>query len=93
MAQHIYGEESNMFTNSVGECIRISIGATHEETRQMLQKVLSEQHSQAAELLASEVHRVIKLDDDEKLHDIPIDELTPYSNLGIWIDPIGKAHV
>ena len=34
--KHIYGEESNEFTNTLGETVQVSVQASEEETAQLL---------------------------------------------------------
>jgi len=65
----------------------------------MLEKVLGDDHFRAAEILAAEVHGSIEPDPEndicnggeDRIHKIPRDLIGSYSNLGIWIDPIGKT--
>ena len=56
MKDNIFGEESNTFTNTSGECVRIELKGTVEGTASLLEKVRVG-HSAAAKLLAEEVHR------------------------------------
>jgi len=94
IANNIYGEENNSFSNALGETITVSIQSTVEETAGLLSKVLddgSSSNSRAAQILANEIHRDMTSDviGDQRLQDIPTDLLFPYDDIGIWIDPIG----
>ncbi|XP_055870396.1 inositol polyphosphate 1-phosphatase-like isoform X2 [Biomphalaria glabrata] len=84
----IYGEESNKFTNSLGDCVVVTICHTCEETQLLLQKVLNG-NTEAACLLAEAVHSttedVPSLDD----YDLHVDIDT--NDCGIWIDPIDST--
>ena len=88
MSANIFGEESNKFTNALGESITVSVQSKVEETADLLRKVLNG-NEDAARLLAEEVHRTIVADDSELTH-LPNDVFTSYQDIGIWIDPIGK---
>ncbi|CAL1536353.1 unnamed protein product [Lymnaea stagnalis] len=82
----VYGEESNRFTNAVGDSVVVRVCGTCEETQELLKKVLNG-NNEAALLLAEAVHR--NTDDisfDENSFDIDVDTC----DCGIWIDPIGK---
>ncbi|KAG1706606.1 Inositol polyphosphate 1-phosphatase [Nymphon striatum] len=88
LAGNIKGEESNTFTNTIGESICVEVKDTEAETCILLEQVLGGD-SVAALVLAQAVHSKIKLDvlSEEQLvkiqsKDFPVDEL------GIWIDPI-----
>jgi len=87
MTNNIYGEESNIFTNSLGEKVEVKIGDTAEVTKEMLDQVLG-QNTKAAELLSAELHKNISLDSAEAAT-IPDNFIESYAELGIWIDPIG----
>ncbi|XP_036322736.1 inositol polyphosphate 1-phosphatase [Rhagoletis pomonella] len=85
MREGIKGEESPNFTNVEGESVTIVVGETAEETAQCLAAILN---AEAAEILASEVHRDVAYE-EEVLGEIPaLPADLDYSNLGIWIDPI-----
>lgn len=90
MKDNIRGEESPSFTNSHGESVAITVGSTCEETEACLLAILHDEQAEAAKILANEVHREIAYD-KEISEEIP--ELTndvDYSQLGVWIDPIGR---
>lgn len=88
MRENIKGEESATFTNALGETIIVEIFETADGTAERLEKVLDGDRL-AANMLSEEVHREIVI---EKIQ-VP-DSVVPleldFSDLGIWIDPIGK---
>ncbi|KAF4533199.1 hypothetical protein B566_EDAN001741 [Ephemera danica] len=88
IADNIKGEESNMFTNTLGESISVQVQDLEEETSALLCKVL-DGDKKAADLLAKEVHQDVQVNDilnNLKSHnDLPLD------TLGIWIDPIDST--
>lgn len=86
------GEESNMFTNTLDETIKVEVCDTEQETSALLYKVL-DRNQVAADLLSKQVHsntselsQFILAD----LEQVP-DSSFNVDNLGIWIDPIGKV--
>jgi len=92
LADHIQGEESNEFTNTLGEKICVKVCESQEETSDLLKKVLDGNEA-AADILAKVVHsefseesEVAKLLGD-RFQELP-DEEGDVSDLGIWIDPI-----
>lgn len=88
MRDHILGEESNMFTNTAGESVEVTIQSTPEETKLLLTKVLDE-NQEAAALLAEALHATPDTVLDERLQDLNFD--LDMDNIGIWIDPIGNV--
>ncbi|KAL5285341.1 INPP1 family protein [Megaselia abdita] len=86
LENHILGEESSQFTNSLGDFTIVTIGPTQEETKSCLEKVL-DGDSVASEILAEEVHKEVDYY-SEDLGDIPKLPEIDYSKLGIIIDPI-----
>ena len=89
----LQGEESNEFTNTLGEKICVKVCESQEETSDLLKKVLDGNEA-AADILAKVVHsefseesEVAKLLGD-RFQELP-DEEGDVSDLGIWIDPIG----
>ncbi|ROT70430.1 hypothetical protein C7M84_011279 [Penaeus vannamei] len=88
LGEHVHGEESAEFTNTLGERVIVQICATKEETATLLEKVL-DGNREAADLLAAVVHTAIIVKPDStlaaKIPKIPLD------NLGIWIDPIDST--
>ncbi|XP_032818641.2 inositol polyphosphate 1-phosphatase [Petromyzon marinus] len=89
LAGHIYGEESNKFTNSLGETVYIEVRATPADTAELLTLVLDGNH-QAARLLAEAVHSDSGLAPDPRLKDIAV-KLEP-EDLGVWVDPIDSTN-
>ena len=89
----IFGEESNKFTNSAGQEIRIEVQEDSSATSKHLVTVLDGNES-AARLLADLIHGDISLETDEiqTLED-KLDFELPLDKLAIWIDPIGKIMV
>jgi len=91
LADNILGEESNEFTNTLGEKIKVRVCETQEETSKLLYKVL-DGHQVAADILAKEVHA--NFSDTETLlgnaSQLPdqSDIESHLGDLGIWIDPI-----
>lgn len=86
MRKNIKGEEKARFTNSLGETAVIEIFDSVAQTSECLLKVL-DGDSVAANLLAEEVHKIV----NAEMPDIPeLPDGLNYSNMGIWIDPIGK---
>ncbi|XP_072117784.1 inositol polyphosphate 1-phosphatase-like isoform X1 [Mobula birostris] len=87
LEDHIFGEESNEFTNSLGEKIKVGVCATEEDTAELLSKVLNGNIT-AAELLASIIHHDVSIEDPalEKLAaEIPQD------TMALWVDPIDST--
>ena len=60
LAKNIQGEETNAFTNTLGETIVVEVKDTKEQTAQMLETVL-DKDKVAADLLADVVHREVHL--------------------------------
>ncbi|CAG5130796.1 unnamed protein product [Candidula unifasciata] len=88
MGSSIYGEESNKFTNVVGDTVVVEICDTCDQTQELLKTVLNG-HDEAARLLAEAVHchlNNICLTTDA---DLSVDIDT--SDCGIWIDPIDST--
>ncbi|KAM9037164.1 inositol polyphosphate 1-phosphatase [Sarcophilus harrisii] len=88
LENHIYGEESNEFTNELGEKITVKVCPTEEETAQLLSKVLNG-NKLASEALAQVVHQDISFD-DPSLDLVQID--IPQDIMGMWVDPIDSTY-
>eukprot|EP00057_Strongylocentrotus_purpuratus_P003217 XP_003726193.1 PREDICTED: LOW QUALITY PROTEIN: inositol polyphosphate 1-phosphatase-like [Strongylocentrotus purpuratus] len=88
MRDHILGEESNMFTNTAGESVEVTIQSTPEETKLLLTKVLDE-NQEAAALLAEALHATPDTVLDSRLQDLNFD--LDMDSIGIWIDPIDST--
>ncbi|XP_053521108.1 inositol polyphosphate 1-phosphatase [Artibeus jamaicensis] len=88
LGEKIFGEESNEFTNDLGEKITLRLCPTEEETVELLGKVLNGNKS-ASEALAKVVHQDVALT-DPTLDSIEI--TIPQDILGIWVDPIDSTY-
>lgn len=89
MKGSIFGEESNQFTNALGESTTIHLCDTQQQTTQLLKDILDD-NEEAASLLSQVVHRkaeaVPLIEGLDSLHaSIPSDDV------GIWIDPIDST--
>lgn len=84
---HIYGEESNKFTNTLGESIQVEVCSSPEETSKLLSRVLTGNQS-AADILAKLVHFDPKPSYESLDQQISECECIAIDDLGIWIDPI-----
>ncbi|XP_072041881.1 inositol polyphosphate 1-phosphatase-like [Amphiura filiformis] len=85
LADHVLGEESNKFTNTLGETIVVAVQDTEQQTCSLLTKVL-DGNAEAAAILASIIHREVAMTTDELLATVQID--LDVDSVGIWIDPI-----
>lgn len=92
MVKVVQGEENNTFSNAMGESIVVEVCPTIEETTQLLAKVMGSDIA-TAELLANEVHKDVQCLDIPMIAELPSDFDIDISDLGIWIDPIGKTHI
>ncbi|XP_038171356.1 inositol polyphosphate 1-phosphatase [Arvicola amphibius] len=88
LGQKIFGEESNEFTNDLGEKITVELRSTEEETAELLSKVL-DGNVPASEALAKVVHQDVDLT-DPTLESLEI--RVPQDILGIWVDPIDSTY-
>jgi len=82
----ILGEESNKFTNKVGNSLTVEVKETMEETKELLVKVLDNNET-AARLLAVQVHAEVSLD-STTFEGEACDLECNLSDLAVWIDPI-----
>ncbi|KPP62878.1 inositol polyphosphate 1-phosphatase-like [Scleropages formosus] len=82
----IFGEESNEFTNGLGEKIQVKVCDTEQDTCLLLSKVLGGNMAAAA-ALARAAHRDVAVSnlDVGTVH-------LPQDRLGVWVDPIGNAN-
>ena len=83
----IFGEESNKFTNTLGETVLVTIQEDESKTKDLLSKVLNG-NEVAAAVLAKQIHADIKLSDVNTDVNIPEDPNFDLTDIGIWIDPI-----
>ncbi|KYN08646.1 PREDICTED: inositol polyphosphate 1-phosphatase [Cyphomyrmex costatus] len=90
LAKLVQGEETNVFSNILGESVIVEICSDSKDTTQLLTKVMSNDVV-AAELLAAEVHKDVQLSDVPITLDIPNDFDVNIEDLGIWIDPIDST--
>jgi len=88
LGKKILGEESNEFTNDLGEKIILRLCPTEEETVELLSKVLSG-NKLASEALAKVVHQDVTFT-DPALDSVEIN--IPQDILGIWVDPIDSTY-
>ncbi|KAM8933500.1 inositol polyphosphate 1-phosphatase [Pelodytes ibericus] len=88
LEKNIAGEESNEFTNELGEKIIVKVCATEEETAKLLQKVLDNNET-AAKALARVVHQDVLLS-DPALSAVSVK--IPLSNIAMWVDPIDSTY-
>ncbi|PNF33696.1 Inositol polyphosphate 1-phosphatase [Cryptotermes secundus] len=92
IVNHIFGEESNTFSNVLGDTITVQVQADQVATAALLSTVCRSVLSgdtQAAERLALEVHRDLRLEDVD-MENLPQLNL-PLEQCGIWIDPIDST--
>lgn len=83
----VKGEESNQFTNGLGETICVEVCPTPEETAELLARVL-DGNREAAGKLARVVHSDI--DSPEEVC-LPNAGKIDLGNHGVWIDPIDST--
>ena len=86
LGDSILGEESNKFTNKLGNCLTVEVKDTMEETKELLVKVL-DNNQIAASLLAQQVHAEVALDTNT-LEGQSCDLDCSLDDLAVWIDPI-----
>ncbi|XP_060566493.1 inositol polyphosphate 1-phosphatase-like [Ruditapes philippinarum] len=84
--ESIYGEESNKFTNTLGDSVVVEIQDTPEETRNLLRKVLDD-NEKAAHILSKVIHQDVAVSNTSKVPDIDL----AIENIGVWIDPIDST--
>lgn len=88
LGDRILGEESNEFTNDLGEKVILRLCPTEEETVELLSRVLNG-NKLASEALAKVVHQDVAYI-DTILDSIEIN--IPQDILGIWVDPIDSTY-
>lgn len=88
LGKKIFGEESNEFTNDLGEKITVELRTTEAETAELLSRVL-DGNMPASEALAKVVHQDVDLT-DPTLESLEIQ--VPQDILGIWVDPIDSTY-
>ena len=88
IAENIFGEESNSFTNTLGETVTVVVQSSQAETEELLGRVLNN-NKQAATILARHVHEEISIENlSANLPQHLPGDLLSAEDLGIWIDPI-----
>ncbi|XP_067891738.1 inositol polyphosphate 1-phosphatase-like isoform X1 [Heterodontus francisci] len=87
LEDHIFGEESNQFTNSLGEKIKVEVCETERDTAELLSKVL-DGNMTAAEILAKIVHLDVSVK-DPALEKVKAD--IPQDTMAVWVDPIDST--
>ncbi|KAK0172864.1 hypothetical protein PV328_006131 [Microctonus aethiopoides] len=88
LAKMVRGEETNVFSNTLGKTVVVEVRPSCPETTELLSVVL-DNDVETAQLLAIEIHREITLAEvpiDGTLDDCDVD--IDINDLGIWIDPI-----
>ncbi|MFT7807980.1 inositol polyphosphate 1-phosphatase [Arapaima gigas] len=85
LESYIFGEESNEFTNGLGEKIQVKVCDLEQDTCLLLGKVLGG-NTVAAAALARAAHR------DVTVPDLDVGTVhLPRDNLGVWVDPIDST--
>ncbi|XP_063977711.1 inositol polyphosphate 1-phosphatase [Diachasmimorpha longicaudata] len=91
LAKRVKGEETNVFSNTLGKTVTIEVLPTQIETRNLLAQVL-DNNIITAETLANEIHR------DVPVSEVPVDTAADdfsfdidVNDLAIWIDPIDST--
>ncbi|XP_059249045.1 inositol polyphosphate 1-phosphatase isoform X1 [Mustela nigripes] len=88
LGKKVLGEESNEFTNDLGEKMIVRLCPTEEETAELLSRVLGG-NKLASEALARVVHQDVTFG-DPALDAVEVD--IPQDTLGIWVDPIDSTY-
>ncbi|VCX20569.1 unnamed protein product, partial [Gulo gulo] len=88
LGKKVLGEESNEFTNDLGEKMIVRLCPTEEETAELLSRVLGGNKS-ASEALARVVHQDVTFG-DPALDAVEVN--IPQDTLGIWVDPIDSTY-
>ncbi|KAG8432798.1 hypothetical protein GDO86_017152 [Hymenochirus boettgeri] len=88
LEKNIAGEESNTFTNELGEKIVVQICPTEEETANLLQIVLDNNEA-ASKALARAAHQDVDVS-VPKLDTVNV--RISLSNIGMWVDPIDSTY-
>ncbi|KAG9462304.1 hypothetical protein GDO78_014412 [Eleutherodactylus coqui] len=88
LEKNVRGEESNEFTNELGEKIIVKVCSSEEETASLLQKVLDD-NQLAAQTLARAVHQEVTLT-DMALDAVKV--TVPLDNIAVWVDPIDSTY-
>lgn len=89
VAANIRGEENSSFSNALGETAVVRVSDDPAETLESLLPLLAG-NTATAELLTQEVHRDVVAELDDEIPDLPMEGFN-YSQIGIWVDPIGEC--
>ncbi|KAL8622398.1 hypothetical protein ACOMHN_041726 [Nucella lapillus] len=90
MKGSIFGEESNQFTNALGESTTIHLCDTQQQTSQLLKDILDD-NEEAALLLSQVVHSKAETAPSIEHLDTLQHACMPSDDVGIWIDPIDST--
>ncbi|KAL5006428.1 hypothetical protein ScPMuIL_015234 [Solemya velum] len=88
IAARVHGEESNKFTNVLGEAVTVEIKENKGETISLLSTVL-DGNEEAVELLSNVIHTDVSIDCGEECHQLQAE--IDISDIGVWIDPIDST--
>ncbi|XP_044160012.1 inositol polyphosphate 1-phosphatase [Bufo gargarizans] len=88
LEKSIRGEESNEFTNDLGEKIIVKVCPSEPETASLLEKVL-DNNKAAAKTLARAVHQEVTLT-GATLDAVNV--CIPLDNIAVWVDPIDSTY-
>ncbi|XP_045168679.2 inositol polyphosphate 1-phosphatase-like [Mercenaria mercenaria] len=88
IGESIYGEESNRFTNTLGDKVTVEIQDTPEKTRTLLRQVL-DGNEKAAHILSEVIHHDVQMSDRCHITDLDFD--LAVEEIGVWIDPIDST--
>ncbi|KAF7993175.1 hypothetical protein HCN44_006235 [Aphidius gifuensis] len=91
IAKMVRGEETNVFSNTLGTSVIVEVCSTCIETSNLLSQVL-DNDEYTANLLATEIHRDISITEVPNHDDLNTYELNiDVNDVGIWIDPIDST--
>ncbi|XP_078321043.1 inositol polyphosphate 1-phosphatase-like isoform X1 [Crassostrea virginica] len=90
----IYGEESNRFTNVLGESISVQLCEDQDATARLLCRCpemcsVLDDNMAAATMLARVAHEQVVMDAGSKLQEVNAE--LDLDDLGVWIDPIDST--
>jgi len=88
IGRNIFGEETNSFTNTLGETVTVAVQENEGQTTELLTKVLNN-NKEAAAILARHVHEEVRIESlrTSLPQGVPGDLLS-VDDIGVWIDPI-----
>lgn len=88
MEGSIYGEESNKFTNMLGDSVTVEIQDSSEKTKRLLSQVLDE-NEKAAHILSHVIHQDVQVIETRDTGSLDFD--LAVEDIGVWIDPIDST--